>query len=49
MSMPTVKVCPKFQVVTPKEICEGFERKPCEELPMFLLDRRMHIERPRPD
>jgi AbrB family looped-hinge helix DNA binding protein len=43
----TVKVSPKFQVVIPKEIREQLNLKPGEELQMFLLDRHIHLHRPR--
>ena len=45
--MATVKVSPKFQVVIPKDIREQLELKPGEELQIFLLDRRIHLQRPR--
>jgi AbrB family looped-hinge helix DNA binding protein len=45
--MATVKVSPKFQVVIPKQIREQWKLKPGEELQMFLLDRHIHLRRPR--
>jgi AbrB family looped-hinge helix DNA binding protein len=45
--MPNVKVSPKFQIVIPKEIRDELKLKPGEELQMFLLDRRIHVQRPR--
>ena len=42
-----VKVSPKFQVVIPKKIREQLELKPGEELQIYLLDRSIHIHRPR--
>jgi AbrB family looped-hinge helix DNA binding protein len=45
--MAMVKVSPKFQVVIPKEIREELQLKPGEELQMFLLDRHIHLHRPR--
>jgi AbrB family looped-hinge helix DNA binding protein len=46
--MAKVKVSPKFQVVIPKEIREQLQLKPGEELQMFVLDRHIHLHRPRP-
>jgi AbrB family looped-hinge helix DNA binding protein len=46
--MATVKVSPKFQVVIPKDIREQLQLKPGEELQMFVLDRHIHLRRPRP-
>jgi AbrB family looped-hinge helix DNA binding protein len=46
-AMATVKVSPKFQVVIPKEIREQLKLKPGEELQMFLLDRHIHLRRPK--
>ena len=45
--MPNVKVSPKFQIVIPKEIRDELKLKPGEELQMFLLDRKIHVQRPR--
>jgi AbrB family looped-hinge helix DNA binding protein len=45
--MSTVKVSPKFQVVIPKEIREKLALKPGEELQIYLLDRSIHLHRPR--
>jgi AbrB family looped-hinge helix DNA binding protein len=47
IGMTMVKVSPKFQVVIPKEIREELNLKPGEELQMFLLDRHIHLHRPR--
>lgn len=46
--MAKVKVSPKFQVVIPKEIREPLQLEPGEELQMFVLDRHIHLHRPRP-
>ncbi len=45
--METVKVSPKFQVVIPKRIREQLRISPGEELQMFVIDRDIHIHRPR--
>jgi AbrB family looped-hinge helix DNA binding protein len=45
--MATVKVSPKFQIVIPKEIRKQLELQPGEELQMFLLDERIHVQRAR--
>ena len=42
-----VKVSPKFQVVIPKIIREQLELKPGEELQIYVLDRSIHLHRPR--
>jgi AbrB family looped-hinge helix DNA binding protein len=47
IGMAMVKVSPKFQVVIPKAIREELNLKPGEELQMFLLDRHIHLHRPR--
>jgi AbrB family looped-hinge helix DNA binding protein len=46
--MDTVKVSPKFQVVIPKKFREELGLKPGEELQIFLFDRSLRIQRPRP-
>ena len=46
--MDTVKVSPKFQVVIPKKVREALELKPGEELQIFILDRSIRLQRPRP-
>jgi AbrB family looped-hinge helix DNA binding protein len=45
--MDTVKVSPKFQVVIPKKIREALELKPGENLQIYVLDKHIHIHRPR--
>jgi len=45
--MDTVKVSPKFQVVIPKKIREALELKPGETLQIYVLDKHIHIHRPR--
>jgi len=45
--METVKVSPKFQIVIPKAIREQLKLKPGEELQVYVLDRSIHIHRPR--
>ncbi|HEV2102758.1 MAG TPA: AbrB/MazE/SpoVT family DNA-binding domain-containing protein [Candidatus Acidoferrum sp.] len=45
--MATVKVSPKFQVVIPKDVRELLGLKPGEELQIYVLDRSIHLHRPR--
>jgi AbrB family looped-hinge helix DNA binding protein len=45
--METVKVSPKFQVVIPKRFREQLRLKPGEELQIYLLDNKLHLQRPR--
>jgi AbrB family looped-hinge helix DNA binding protein len=45
--MDTVKVSPKFQVVIPKKVREALGLKPGEELQIYILDRSIHLPRPR--
>lgn len=47
VTMSTVKVSPKFQVVIPKEIREKLELKPGEELQIYVHDRSIYMNRPR--
>ena len=45
--MVTVKVSPKFQIVIPKQIREALALQPGEELHIYLLDKSIHVHRPR--
>jgi AbrB family looped-hinge helix DNA binding protein len=45
--METVKVSPKFQIVIPKKIRESLKLEPGQELNMYVLDRTIHVSRPR--
>jgi AbrB family looped-hinge helix DNA binding protein len=45
--MDTVKVSPKYQVVIPKKIREALDLKPGENLQIYVLDKHIHIHRPR--
>jgi AbrB family looped-hinge helix DNA binding protein len=46
MSMQTVKVSPKFQVVIPKELRERLKLRPGQELVIYELDGQIRLQNP---